>query len=171
MARQLSGNNLLPARVVKIDDNKDGRGLKYARPAHTRNVDLTCSNLERLPELYNAAIQAADKAGYTQQFMLSQVQCKLSEHVTSNADMRIKVKNRFDYFDYDAMGDLDEFQFTNFLESINCDFGKAANRSLFALFDEEREGRVPLLRFSEMTVLSSPRGGTQVLPKAITNRR
>lgn len=171
MTRQLSGDNILPARIVKMDDNKDGRGLKYPRHVDHKKCVLTSPGKHKLPELYEAAILASNKGGYTQEAMLNQVQCKLSEKATSNADMRIKVKSTFDYFDYEAASALDEFQFNKFLEFINCDFGKDANRSLYALFDKDCTGRVSLERFSELTVLSSPRSGTQVLPKVITSRR
>lgn len=121
-----------------------------------------------LEERYNTAIQQLWKRGQTQQMLLRLVQSKLSERVNSYAHQMVRARKIFEYFDLDNSATLDEHEFRQFLELSNCYMDDVQSLALFAYFDEEREGGILWEQFKQHAMVQNPRGGTAVIPKAIT---
>eukprot|EP00602_Paraphysomonas_sp_CaronLab_P005982 CAMPEP_0185035564 /NCGR_PEP_ID=MMETSP1103-20130426/27172_1 /TAXON_ID=36769 /ORGANISM="Paraphysomonas bandaiensis, Strain Caron Lab Isolate" /LENGTH=283 /DNA_ID=CAMNT_0027572703 /DNA_START=30 /DNA_END=881 /DNA_ORIENTATION=+ len=121
-----------------------------------------------LEERYNNAIQQLWKRGQTQQMLLRMVQSKLSERINSYADQHVRARKLYDYFDLDNSQTLDEHEFRQFLELSNCYMDDIQSLALFAYFDSDRIGGITWESFSEHALVHNPRGGTAVIPKAIT---
>ena len=121
-----------------------------------------------LEERYNNAIEQLWKRGQTQQMLLRLVQSKLSERVSSYAQQMVRARKIFEYFDLDNSATLDEHEFRQFLELSNCYMDDIQSLALFAYFDEERTGGILWEQFKQHAMVQNPRGGTAVIPKAIT---
>lgn len=121
-----------------------------------------------LEERYNAAIQSLWKRGQTQQMLLRTVQQKLSERVNSYSQQHVRIRKIYEYFDLDGNGTLDEHEFRQFLELSNCYFDDVQSLALYAYFDQSRSGAITWEDFEAHAMVFNPRGGTAVLPKAIT---
>lgn len=125
-------------------------------------------NME-LEERYNDSIkQLWKRHQQTQQMLLRMVQSKLSSRVNSYSTQTVRTRAIFDYFDMDGGGDLDEHEFRQFLELTNCYFDDVQSLALFAYFDEKRVGAIDWEAFKLHSMVHNPKGGTAVIPKAIT---
>lgn len=121
-----------------------------------------------LGERYANAIYQLSKRGQTQQMLLRIVQAKLSERVSSYAQQHVRIRKIFEYFDMNGSNDLDEHEFRQFLELSNVYFDDIQSLALFAYFDQDKTGGISWESFEENAMVQNPKGGTAVIPKAIT---
>ena len=165
-------------RFEDIDDerrshaNSGGNSQSQARAigefSGMTNFRSYGKNME-LEERYNDSIkQLWKRHQQTQQMLLRMVQSKLSSRVNSYSTQALRTRAIFDYFDMDGGGTLDEQEFRQFLELTNCYFDDVQSLALFAYFDEKREGGIDWESFKRHSMVHNPKGGTAVIPKAIT---
>lgn len=141
---------------------------KYIRPGHADFIEQRYGSEENLRKRYADGISRVQKSGQTVLGLLAIVQSKLSERVTSYADQVIRTRNMFNYFDFDDSNTLDEIEFERFLEMNNCHLEEHQRIALFSYFDKDVTGGISWKQFEENCTVPNPKGGTAVLPKAIT---
>lgn len=182
--KNLCGVPLIPGvdeqteRLAKHDESKENKSLRVSGHLQDKVEQSTLGSSftnfrsygqhMELEERYTNAIQQLWKRGQTPQMLLRIVQSKLSERVNSYAHQRVRARKIFEYFDLDNSATLDEHEFRQFLELSNCYMDDIQSLALFAYFDEEREGGIRWEQFMQHAMVQNPRGGTAVIPKAIT---
>jgi len=122
-----------------------------------------------LHERYQNATSQLLQRGQSQQMLLRIVQAKLSERVTSYAQQRIHTRLLFEAFDFNKDGVLDEHEFRECLEKMNCQFDDIQSLALFAYFDEDYDGCLNWEEFAEKSMVPNPKGGVAIIPKQITS--
>ena len=143
------------------EQSNASKGQKHDFHMAAKNMDL----LER----YNTARTHIHERGQTQEYLLSQVQAKLSSKVNSYAEQQIRLRKLFESFDWDGNGVLDEVEFRACMERMNVQFDDFQVLALFAFFDEDNEGLISWKEFSEAAAVPNPRGGTAILSNPIVH--
>ena len=148
---------------------KHGGGGALATGQHS-NFRTAAKNMDLL-ERYNTARQNILDRGQTPQFLLAQVQAKLSSKVHSMAEQRIFLRKLFESFDWDGNGYLDELEFRACMERMNIQFDDFQTLALFSFFDSDSEGKISWDEMMAAAVVPNPRGGTAILPNPIIHVR
>jgi hypothetical protein len=156
--RNLHGPSKSFADVRKPEQRGGGSFAANFRTA-AKNMDL----LER----YNTARANIHERGQSQEYLLAQVQAKLSSRVHSMAEQRIHVRKLFESFDWDGNGMLDEIEFRACMERMNIQFDDFQALALFAFFDADNEGFISWQEFAAAAIVPNPKGGTAILPNPI----
>lgn len=141
---------------------------KKLRPGHPDYITHRYGSLQNMKKRYADAVEQVEKSGQTQRSLLTLVQSKLSERVNSYARQVIRTRNLFQYYDFDDSNTLDEDEFQMFLEGCNCYLNEAQRIALFSYFDTDNLGGICWATFQKNCTVPNPKGGTAVLPKAIT---
>ena len=129
--------------------------------AYAKHMDIN--------ERYHDAVMTLLSRGQTQQMLLKIVQAKISQRVKSYAEQKIATKLLFEAFDFNKDGVLDEMEFRECLEKMNCQFDDVQSLALFALFDDNNGGTIEWREFGKNVYVANPKGGTATLPKQITD--
>ena len=134
-----------------------------------------CGGVKRVPtpeereltkQKYDRNLVILEKRGQTAEGILNIVQNKLQERVTSSAQQQIHLSRMFEYFDFDNSQTLEENEFKMFLEHVNCFLDEVQFLAMFALFDTDFSSGISWAEFKRYAMVSNPRGGTAILPKA-----
>mmetsp|Transcript_23824 Transcript_23824/g.34938 ORF Transcript_23824/g.34938 Transcript_23824/m.34938 type:complete len:309 (-) Transcript_23824:213-1139(-) len=165
------GNENLPTckyRSKSTNGDSDGKKLHAGHMKFLNSTKGNNASLESRTERYAEAVAQLHARGQKQEGLLRVIQSKLSERVTSYAQQIIRLQKIFDYFDFNDSKFLDEFEFRQFLDRSNCHLDDCQALALFAYFDDDNTGVISWEAFKKNCVVPNPKGGTAVLPKAIT---
>lgn len=86
------------------------------------------------------------------------VRAKIQERCHTYADQAIKVRNMFNYFDLDGSGSIDEDEFRQCLEMLNCQLTDEQALALFAHLDNDCSGSIEWAEFSQKIMVHNPAG-------------
>lgn len=147
---------------------------KRTKSASSRQKDnsfrkINSKTMDLVERYDHAATRLFQDRGQTHEMLVRIVQAKLSERVASYAEQLIRVRKLFEAHDADGNGVLDEDEFRSVLEKINVQFDDVQSLALFSYFDTNNTGKIEWEEFARVAMVANPRGGTAVLPKAITS--
>jgi Ca2+-binding EF-hand superfamily protein len=129
---------------------------------------FTPQQKENTKARYERNFAILEKQGQTAMGVLAIVQNKLQERVNSSAQQHIRISRMFEYFDSDCSRTLEETEFRSFLEYCTVFLNEVQFLALFALFDADHSSGLSWSEFSKYAMVNNPKGGTAILPKAIT---
>lgn len=142
---------------------------KHYKYHQTPRNKPSAAQVEATKKRYDENIAVLESRGLTAMGVLNIVQNKLQERVTSTAQQEIRISRMFEYFDFNDNKALEEDEFKKFLEYCSCFLDDVQFLALFSLFDVDYSSGLCWQEFRRHAMVVDPKGGTAILPKAITN--